>query len=336
MKIVFSLLMLIAACVTMAESRISVHAYQKGALARVCLKVEDQDGIVVPDAKVWGGFTSGSKISDYLPVDGRTGENGEYVAQGVCNEFLRFDVTKNGYYHTAEKLFFTKTKADPSVVDGKWQPYGDTRKVVLKKIKHLGQLSVPDVGRLAIREKKIPKFNCWIPFDLERFDWNAPYGTGIHPDVLLRFRNRTTPYYYDYTFCMDVCFTNNPFAGAYEMKKDDTSDMKTVYEADSNAVYRSEFAFTSEKKKGSKRISDYLKEDSYLVFRTRTSVDVKGRLKTAHYGSIHGSWMSGKDHMRLTDGCFNQTENSCVIEDGYYLREAVKWYENSSVQKIGK
>ena len=33
------------------------EAYAKVALAQVMIKVVDQDGIVVPDAKIWGGFT---------------------------------------------------------------------------------------------------------------------------------------------------------------------------------------------------------------------------------------------------------------------------------------
>ena len=305
-----------------------LQVYAKIALAQVRIQVVDQDGDVVPDAKIWGGFTCGGGMNDYVLVDGFTDTNGLYVAEGRCNEILRFEVRKEGYYRTSIKIEFWRTKSDPKVKDGKWQPYGETRTVVLKKIRNLGSLMVADVGKLAVRERTIPKFDCWIPFDLEKFDWNAPYGTGTHPDVLLRFRNRTTPHWYDFTDCMDISFTNNPFAGAYEVKKDGDSDMKTVYVADSNATYKSDYSFVCERTANGKRTEIYLKDDSYLVFRTRTTVDDEGRLKAAHYGVIHGYWMSGGDNMRFTDGCFNPTENDRNIEDSYYLREIVKHYRD--------
>ena len=313
---------------TLVVSALSSDAYAKVALAQVRIKVIDQDGAVVPNAKVRGGFTCGGGMNDYVQVDGLTNTNGMYVAEGRCNELLRFDVRKEGYYRTSIKIEFWRSKADPKVVDGKWQPYGETRTVVLKKIRNLGLLMVPDVGKPFVRERKIPRFDCWIPFDLEKFDWNAPYGMGTHPDVLLRFRNRTTPRWYDFTDCMDISFTNNPFAGAYEVKKDGDSDMKTVYVADPNATYKSDYSFVCERTANGKRTEIYLKDDSYLVFRTRTAVDDEGRLKTAHYGIIHGYWMSGGDNMRFTDGCFNTTENDRNIEDGYYLREKVNHYKD--------
>ena len=319
-------LILMISATLFTRAYVPAKVYSQGALARIVIKVLDHDGGVVPGVKIQGGFTCGSSLKDYVLVDCVTDTNGACVVEGRCNEFLRFTAQKDGYYQGEEKIYFGRSNADPIVSDGKWQPYGETRTVVLKKINQLGKLVIPDVGRPEVRSRKIPKFDCWIPFDLEKFDWNAPLGSGVHPDVLLRFRNRTTEFYYDFTYCMDVCFTNNPFAGVYEMKKDLTSDLKTSYKADPGAEYRSSFTYTSERTRDRKRKDDYLNDDAYLVFRTRTTVDAHGRLKSAHYGTLHGVWMSARDHMVLKDGCFNATANDLDIEDGYYLREKVKHY----------
>ena len=92
-----------------AEVRIPAEVSSNGALANVRIRVVDQDGRAVADAKVWGGFTCGNLMNDYVLVDGMTDTNGMYVAKGKCNEFLRFDVRKEGYYHTEEKIYFGRS-----------------------------------------------------------------------------------------------------------------------------------------------------------------------------------------------------------------------------------
>ena len=328
MKNLLLMFSLVVAFCLAAHARITYELSVKGAQAKIVLKVVDQDGVAVPGAKIWGAF-SANHLKDSILVDGVSDANGEYVALGKCNEFLRVDVTKKGYYHTEEKINFRKSKSKPIVADGKWQPYGETRTVVLKKIKKLGQLSVPNIGCISVSERHVPKFGCWLPFDLEKFDWTSPYGDGVFPDVLLRFQSRATADIFDYTDCMEVCFTNNQFAGAYKLRKDMFSDMKTCYMANSNAEYNGCFTFLSERTADNKRTEDYLKSDEYMVFRTRTRVDEHGKLVSAHYGAIHGPWLFARDHIRIGDGCFNLIKNNCDIEDGYYLREAVKHYEDA-------
>jgi len=129
--------------------------------------------------------------------------NGWVQIKGRCDEWFSVQVRKEGFYQSRIEVKYPIQGIEPAVIDGKWQPYSASRKIVLKEIKCLGRLSVPAVGRPEMREMKIPKFNTWLSFDLEKFDWSAPYGKGGHADVLLRFRNRTTPYYYDYTYCME-------------------------------------------------------------------------------------------------------------------------------------
>ena len=85
-----------------ANAGVSQNDRGNAALAEVRIRIVDQDGIAVPNARIWGGFTTGASINDYALVNGFTDTNGVYVAQNKCNEFLRFDVRKFG--NSAERL----------------------------------------------------------------------------------------------------------------------------------------------------------------------------------------------------------------------------------------
>lgn len=316
MKIKVALVLSSTIICLVANARITYELSVKGADAKVVLKVVDQDGVAVPDAKIWGAF-SANHLKDSVLVDGMTNTNGEFIAQGNCNEILRVKVTKEGYYNTEEKINFWQSKSDPIVVDGKWQPYGETRTVVLKKIKNPNRTSVFSSTLCRCR---IPEFGKWIGFDFEQSDWVAPYGKGEYRDVLLRFA-ASEKKLNDYKYEMEISFTNNPYAGAYFMKEDTSSELTTVYAADSNAEYRTSFRFLKEQIPGTRRHWDFLNSGSYLVFRTRTRIDEHGNLIGAHYGKVRGQWLSELEYMILSDGCFNPTENDVNIEDSRTLRE---------------
>ncbi len=305
-----------------AEARINYALLEKGALAEVKLRVVDQDGIAVAGAKIWGGL-SAQFSKDAILVDGTTNTNGELIVQGKCNEFLRVDVTKDGYYHTEEKVNFRESKADPIIKDNKWQPYGETRTVVLKKIKDPWAVKVFCENS---HRRDIPVFDKWVGFDLEVGDWLPPYGAGKFYDIALRFNSDVRKQRIDYTYTMDVCFTNNPFGGAYMLKKDANSHLQTEYAADTNGNFKSEFAFVTECIADKPVRSNYLDVDSYLVFRTRTRVDDQGRLVSAHYGKICGVWRSTQKIMQLGDGCFNTVENDPNIEGDQTLLYAIDNY----------
>lgn len=300
------------------------EAHAKVALAQIRIKVIDQDGYVVPDAKIWGGFTCGNRMNDYVLVDGLTNANGEFVAQGNCNEFLRVNVTKDGYYNTEEKVNFLQSTANPRVKDGKWQPYGETRKVVLKKIRNpwAAKAFVGDEYR-----RKIPAFDEWLPFDMGKSDWISPYGSGSHNDVLLRFKKKETDKWNVYSYSMEACFTNNPYAGFYIKSLDEFSDLKTDYNADTNADYRVNYTFSKEcVEKNPAKITG-LEPNRYLVFRTRTRVDKKGNLIGAHYGKYCRGWDFNGKEMLIGDGCFNPVENDPNIEGDHPLLRKIKNYK---------
>ena len=116
------------------------------------------------------------------------------------------------------------------------------------------------------------------------------------------------------------------------MTKDSFSDFQTAYEADTNMVFKQSFSFTESSNRGSPRVWNFLRKDSYLVFRTRTKVDNEKRLISAHYGIILGDWTFGDKYMIISDGCFNPIPNDTNLEDGYYLRKRIR--ERKERQKV--
>lgn len=287
--------------------------------ALVRLVVVDQDGHPVDGARLSGGFVTGDWVRDYSKFEGRTDGKGECAAKGLCSAFLRVLINKDGYYPSDVRIDFRSTSTKPSVVDGKWQPYGATRTVVLKRIKEPGKTIGFDDGRT---RHAIPVWGQWIGFDLELGDWLPPYGKGRCEDVLLRFKSEMRKRPFDYTRSMEVSFTNNPFAGAYFMKKDETSILKSEYAARTNAAYLATLDFLQDSRPDKPMASKVLERDSYLVFRTRTRLDEKGRLVGAHYGKIY-YWMWGEKDMSLSGGCFNPVENDPSIEGDTVLRREI-------------
>ncbi len=304
----------------MAQDKSRIIGETNGAKAREVLRVVDQDGIPVTDARIYGSFWPGDNGRNYILVDGVTNSDGEYIAEGMSKWKLTYQVTKTGYYMSTGAIDYLAATNIPVVLNGKWQPYGSTRKIVLKKIKNPNKIHA---FPLLMGGYRIPKFDEWIGFDFECNEWISPYGEGRFPDVLLRFSAKRKGLH-DYRFVMDVSFTNNPYAGGYQMEADKTSELATTYIADSNAAYRTSFSYVKEQSPGVKRHWDILDRDSYIVFRTRTRVDAHGKLVGAHYGKILGQWFSDKEYMTMRDGCFNPVENDVNIEDGGALRNTIR------------
>ena len=300
------------------------RAVTDGARAKLILRVVDQDGKPVPDARVICGFWRNHSDGGFLELDLTTDRDGLCTATGKCTGRFNWQVTKEGYYRSLGKWELAQTKANPRVSGGKWRPYGATHTIVLKQIRNPCKITAyPRESR----EMKIPVFDAWVGFDLEICDWVGPYGKGKEADVNLRFSSRTTKRFTDYKYVMEVCFTNHPYGGAYIVDADANSDLKSPYEADTNATFVQRFVFRQEKKSAnSPPRQDYPTNGTYLVYRTRTVVDEDGNLKLGHYGKIQGPWLSGEKVMILDDGCFNPVPNDPSIEDGRHLRMTLRDY----------
>ncbi len=164
--------------------------------------------------------------------------------------------------------------------------------------------------------------------------------TSFKVPMLLRFTlNNPTPD--DYNMTMEVSFTNNLYAGAYELDRTNMSEFESVYHADTNAVYRQSFVYRFDQ--SPVKMPEYtaqFKSDKYLVFRTRTKVDAEGRLVSALYGKIYGDWnFVGSGGMGMSQFVFNTRPNDTNLEDEYtaeYSRKCQRQREASPCKKKRK
>ena len=319
-KIVLSLIAAPAVAFSSGLDLTLYNAQRYGAEAKFVLRVVDQDGVPVVHARIFGGIQTGGGLNDNVPVRGFTDTNGEYKVQGKCTGRIRCGVFKEGYYASDFIVKYPDNKSQKTVENGKWMPYGTVSTVVLKRIIHPCRLTCDDGSC-----KEFPKLGEWIGYDLELNQWVRPYGNGQHSDMLLKICIDAVNDTSNFKTSMEVSFTNNPYGGAYKLTKDPCSQMKTIYMADTNAVYQPSFVFLHERHpivkqahfaytEGIKEIDTRLDDLSYLVIRTRTKVDANGNLVSAHYGKIYGLW-EFFGSMRASRIQFNSKPNDPNLED---------------------
>jgi hypothetical protein len=304
----------------LSEEAMSLYrAYKYGAQAKECLRVIDQDGHPVVGAKIRGGMITGDRHNDHVLIRGITDTNGEFVVQGKCTNRIRCGITMNEYY--ASEFELPDYANSHTFRDGKWYPYGSRHTIVLKKIINPQPMSYHDLRT----SFKVPVYEEWVGFDCVKFDFVSPYGKGVENDMLLRFALKN-PSENDYHMMMEVTFTNNLYAGAYEMGKTQMSEFKSVYHADTNAVYRQSFLYRYDRAPGmTPKYTNQLSDDKYLVFRTRTKVDAKGRLVSALYGKIYGAWnFVGPGGMSMGQFMLNMKPNDTNLEDEYTAERSRK------------
>lgn len=292
---------------------------RNGAVAKYVYRVVDDEGVPVSNATAHVRFSSYARPQDNADWRIDTDTNGIFVAEHRLNEKFTVGIGKAGYYRTYDKIDYFGMSAEErlsKVKDGKWQPYGETRTVVLKKIRNPIMMR----GAPSYVDFKIPVYDKWLGFDFDNNQFVSPYGNGRYSDVLLRFTLKTAAHN-DYHMKMEISFTNQLFAGAYNMKKDLKSEMASVYFADKKAAFTQLITYQYDRPATSCDVVEKLCADEYLVFRTRTEVDDKGNLVAARYGKIYGPWhYVGPRGMSICGVFFNPTPNDTNLEDAETAR----------------
>lgn len=280
------------------------EAQRKGANAKIIYRVVDDEGMPITNTVVHGTWQN-----DYprkmWKEEFNTDTNGVFVAKGRVGGRFTCQIDKEGYYSSCAGIDFHWRKGvSPLVKDGRWQPYGESKTIILKRVKKPINMKL-----LQHTWFRAPATNVWIGFDFECFSWTSPYGNGKNNDILVRFNYSAHNKYYTDWSKMDISFTNNSYAGFYKVKKDLYSDMKNPYLVDTNRIFIATNSYGTIKTK-----ANILGSDSCLVFRTRTKVDENGRLLSAHYGVIHGPWTT-EFGMEADAIFFNTNPNDINIED---------------------
>ena len=293
------------------------EAQRKGAKARLIYRIVDDEGAPITNQLVhycWQNDYPRKRWSG----DKATDADGVVVIEDKVGSEVAVSVRKDGFYISWEKVKFDwREGVSPLVKDGKWQPYGEKRTLVVKRKKRPVEMNWHSGVFRA------PATNEWVGLDLECGQWCKPYGGGKFEDVKVRFSGEVVDHF-TWDTVTTISFTNVPYAGYYEMSKDGYSDMKSCYAASTNdASYVDRtMTFLSHGARGippNRQTTDRLPGDKYIVFRTRCIVDEEGRFVSAHYGKICGEMKGGLLKLMFLGNdngiFFNPNPNDTNLED---------------------
>lgn len=262
-----------------------MEAQRDGAIGAITLKIVDQDGNVVSNALVRGGFYNHDKRG--YGFDKTVGPDGLVELKNRCVGDLHFSIEKDGYYKTSFVYWFFKAWYD-CVKDKRWIPWNPTIEVVLKR----------KVNPVAMYCKTVtvplPAKGKDFGFDCKAGDLVKPYGKGSESDFFLNYSLvYDTNNVWNATNHLHITFL--PHDGAVLMKADTKSQMRTVSSAPETG-YMKQISFYL---KSETRLRQEKKEflaDDYIVFKSRTEIDANGCETNAHFGKIvsRGFWYGEK------------------------------------------
>ena len=276
-----------------AVSRVFVDACHNGAEARVEFQVVDDIGKPVPNAKV-NVFFDMMDRSKGRRITGDTDTNGVFVAEAKTGGMLEIEVSREGYYRSADLISFIDMGHEHEVNNGKWQPWGMVREITLLPVKN------PTARIAATPDWKWTKeINKRIGFDLVKYDFVKPFGAGENSDMEVMFEWDGAWRQREYNgIALNIRFPVK-FAGWYYAGKTLGSEYIGIYQANTNGDYKANFTYSewvsSRNKKGyAASYERHLFDDSkVLVVRSRCTLNDDGTLKTAHYFQLHGIKFSG-------------------------------------------
>jgi len=166
-------------------------------IAKVTLRVIDEDSHPVAGAKVRFGFTGKYDVKEIVYGEGLTNADGIYTGEGPTTSQLGADITRDGYYLSGAAMpKFT------DIVDGRWQPWNASTETVLRRI----------LRPIAMCAKRtwvtVPEVDKLCGYDLEVGDWISPYGHGNTADLVMKlkreYKNRET-----YDESLQISFSNS-------------------------------------------------------------------------------------------------------------------------------
>ena len=300
------------------------RGYENGGKLKFILKVVDDEGKPVEGATVEVHLQTGLTIQGALFDTAsdqklKTDAEGHTVVAGKCVGEGDYYVYKEGYYSHYRNFLLYQDRFE----DGKWQPYGAERLVVLRKIRNpirlhadylenlrwLNHEPTPEEQTAIGKNKSMLNFswNGWL--DLEAGDWIAPYGAGRTPDICLTVEE-VDPLDESRPGTPENCLQrlrihfSNPDDGGYAVPLDCYSMMPMTYQADAGEEYQSNlYVRLLEIRDGkcvyqkksrpsfSKMPLNEQTEEQGFFLRLRTVKDVEGRVVSAHYAKIYGIYV---------------------------------------------
>ena len=290
-------------------------ACRDGADARVEFHIVDDMGLPVANARV-NVFFDMIDRSKGKRVIGNTDTNGVFIAEAKTGGVLEIEVTGDGYYKTTDKMCFIEMKNEHDVQEGKWQPWGMRKNIVLLPIKN------PSAIRRPPSWKGCKELNKWIGFDLMISDFIKPYGKGEIADMEVMFEWDGLWRQKDYNgMTVKIRFLEK-FSGGYYDNKVVGSEYTGVYHANLKKKYHQQFKYSeqvvSRNEKGFplKYDRDLFDASKVLVVRSRCKLNDDGSLKSAHYFQLNYIDFSADEKgaaLRFLS-IFNPTPNDTNLE----------------------
>ncbi|MBN1522161.1 MAG: carboxypeptidase regulatory-like domain-containing protein [Candidatus Aureabacteria bacterium] len=259
------------------------------AKAKVTIRVVDEEGLPVSEAKVTGGFFAIDELNEGKDFQGMTDEKGIVSFEGRTHGELSYRAVKEGYYPTSSEYrdwFLGKGE----IKKGKWHPWNPTIEVLLRKIKN----PVPMYAkRLTI---DVPEKSAIIGFDLIKGDWVKPYGKGEISDFLFQ-ATQTGDDWKNFEISLKLTFSN-PKDGiqVYKVNADSNEDFPSQLKLPYKAPLEGYKYSWSRKQGNNPETGTYnIKKEKNInyIYRVRTALDSNGNVVKALYGKIHGDFEIG-------------------------------------------
>jgi len=272
-----------------------------GDMAKIdALVVGFEDGYPIPNIKVmasfdndngWNAWTESAPINHDTQI---TDIHGRCRLSGKTNNGevgCWVDFKQQGYYGSG--IGFKLKKKN---IFGVWQPDNLVATIKLQRVEHPIPLFVKqftDVASDSVRLDLFAKGNGRLQLDLLKGEWLPPVGNGEYADVVFtrlpredlgvgtNARGVKAPSYRD---SMSVKFIGDG-NGIVEVSCSKDAGIK-IRNAPLDG-YRQDYLCWKERMKNLKHSSHY-DDCRNFAFRIRTEFDVKGKVKSAHYGKIYG------------------------------------------------
>lgn len=245
--------------------------------AQVTIKVVDEEGLAIEGAKVGVGFSYNTGWgTNSTGRQGVSDADGKFSASGQGNGHVTYGADKEGYYNSHYVYDFQKLGPLG------WEPKNPELIVVLRKIEKPVPMYVRNTKFSTI---EIPAADKDIGFDLEKFDWVAPYGGGVYGDFIFHLKRRFVSWE-DQDCNLTITFSNE-FDGIKFIKED--LQYGSVFKLPKYAPesgYQQKLEFYIKAKNG-KWESNVKRTDNY-IFRIR-SEEEDGKVVKAMYGKVRGS-----------------------------------------------
>lgn len=243
---------------------------------KVTIKVMDEEHQLMEGISVGVGFSYNTGEGTNAKGNrGLTDAEGKFTATGSGNGYITYGAENEGYYHSSYSYEFKKLGTFG------WEPRNPELIVVLRKIGDQIPMYARDTKKSMI---DIPMTNKDVGFDLTKFDWVAPYGSGSHSDFIFHLKRRYTSWN-DQDCVVTVTFPNqHDGIQIVEEDLDDGSNFKLPRVAPESG-YQNKFELFIKAEKGGFK-TNFKRNDNY-IFRIRSEED-DGKVTKAMYGKILG------------------------------------------------